>query len=164
MNTQALVTEFVAYLRSRGMRMTPERRHILQHIFSAHTHFEVDDLHVRLRDAGHRISKATVYRTVALLADCGILRSSIAPSGSASEYYELVYGLETPHEHLQCQECGRVFEVADPVLLGHLRRIAVTMGYELVDHSVKIVGRCVELENKGVCSKSGFQRPPDKPQ
>ena len=80
MNTQALVTEFVAYLRSRGMRMTPERRHILQHIFSAHTHFEVDDLHVRLRDAGHRISKATVYRTVALLANCGILRSSIAPA------------------------------------------------------------------------------------
>lgn len=164
MNTQALVTEFIGFLRTRGMRMTPERRDILQHIFSAHTHFEVDDLHVRLREAGHRISKATVYRTVALLSECGILRGSVAPSGSTSAYYELVYGLESPHEHLQCEECGRVFEVSDPVLLGHLRRIAITMGYELVDHSVKIVGKCAELQRNGACSKSGLRASAKKDQ
>jgi Fur family ferric uptake transcriptional regulator len=138
--------------------MTPERRDILQHIFSAHTHFEVDDLHARLREAGHRVSKATVYRTVARLVECGILRSSVAPSGSTSAFYELAYGQATQHEHLECEQCGRVFEVTDPALLGHLRRISLDMGFELTDRTVNLVGRCVEYEKKGMCSKSGLRQ------
>jgi len=158
MNTQALISDFVRCLRQRGLRMTAERRHVLQHIFAAHTHFEADDLYLRLREAGHRISKATIYRTVALLLECGILRQSVTPPGSTSVHYELVYGLDERHDHLECEDCGRIFEVTDPALVGHLRQIAVSMGYELVDYTVKLVGRCAELERKGRCAKSGMAK------
>jgi len=157
-NTQALISTFAAFLRRRGLRLTAERRHILQHIFSAHTHFEADDLHIRLREAGHRISKATIYRTVSLLQESGILRQSLAPSGATSAYYELVQEAGERHEHLQCEDCGRLFEVTDNALVGHLRQIAVAMGFDLTDCTVKLSGRCDEFRRTGRCSKSGLVR------
>jgi Fur family ferric uptake transcriptional regulator len=159
MNTSVLIAGFAAYLRRRGLRMTGERRHILQHIFSAHTHFEVDDLHVRLRGAGHRISKATIYRTVALLEEHGVLRKAVAPPGTSSAFYELVPEPGERHEHLECEDCGQVFEVTDTAIAGHLRQIAVSMGFDLVDYSVRLSGRCAELRRTGRCSRSGLERP-----
>jgi len=155
MNTQSLMAEFLQFLRRRGLRMTAARRDILQHIFAAHTHFEADDLHIRLRDAGHRVSKATIYRTLALFVDAGILRQSIAPSGATSTFYELVHGLDEPHEHLQCEDCGQIIEVTEAELLGYLRKVAHAMGFSLTDHTVKLVGRCEELRRAGHCSRSG---------
>jgi Fur family transcriptional regulator, ferric uptake regulator len=131
--------------------MTSERRHILQHVFAAHTHFEAEDLHMRLRAAGHRVAKATVYRTLALMLEAGILRPSIAPPGADSAYYELAHGLDQQHEHLQCQDCGRIVEVTDSGLTERLGAVALGMGFELVDHSVKLVGRCRTLRDAGWC-------------
>lgn len=157
-NTQALISRFAEFLRRRGLRLTSERRHILQHIHSAHTHFEADDLHLRLREAGHRISKATIYRTLSLLQECGVVRRSVAPPGATSAYYELVQAPGERHEHLQCEDCGQVFEVTDVALVGYLRQIAVSMGFHLTDYTVRLAGRCDEFRRTGKCPKSGLVR------
>lgn len=162
MSTQSLVTTFVRHLRRRGLRMTVERRHILQHIFAAHTHFEAEDLHARLRSAGHRVSKATIYRTLSLMLESGILRQSVAPQGASSAFYELVHGLDEQHEHLQCQDCGRILEVADPALADQLRNVAAAMGFDLTEHTVKLIGRCRDLHTTGRCSLSGMRSVQDE--
>ncbi len=161
MNTHVLVTEFTSFLSERNLRMTSERRNILQHIFAAHTHFEADDLHVRLRQAGHRISRATVYRTISLLVEAGILREVVGPPGSISTHYELVYGQAQSHEHLRCEVCGQIVEVSDVALSGHLRQIAVSMGFELTDYTVRLSGRCEEFSRTGSCPRSGKVRDDD---
>ncbi len=155
MNTHALVTEFTSFLSGHNLRMTAERRNILHHIFAAHTHFEADDLHVRLRQAGHRIARATVYRTLSLLVEANILREVVGDPGSTSTHYELVHGLPQSHEHLRCEDCGQIVEVSDVALAGHLRRIALSMGFDLTDYTVRLAGRCEELARTGSCSKAG---------
>jgi Fur family ferric uptake transcriptional regulator len=159
MNRQSLVNEFAEFLRERGLRMTGERRHILEHIFGAHTHFEAEDLHTRLRSAGHRIARATVYRTLALLVEANIIRQVVAPPDSISAHYELVHGLSHQHEHLQCLDCGETIEVSDThVIEEGLRQVAAGMGFEMTDYTVRLVGRCEELRRTGTCSRSGLTR------
>ena len=161
MNRQSLVNEFEEYIHKRGLRMTAERRHILEHIFGAHTHFEAEDLHARLRSAGHRIARATVYRTLTLLVEANVLRQIVAPPDSTSAHYELVHGLSHKHEHLQCLDCGQTVEISNTEdIEKQLRIIASSMGFELDDYTVRLTGRCGELKRTGTCSRSELTREP----
>ncbi len=155
MTDESMLATFTRFIRQRGLRMTAERRHILQHVFDAHTHFEAEDLYMRLRAAGHRVAKATVYRTLSLMLDSGILRSSIAPPGADSAYYELSHGLEERHEHLECADCAKIVEVTDPEIADKLRQAASAMGFDLIDYSVKLVGRCRGAHDGGWCKRKG---------
>lgn len=158
MNTQSLITEFTAYLRNHDLRMTRERHHILEHIFAVHTHFEAEDLHARLKDAGHRIARATVYRTIALLVEAGMLREVIGPSGATATYYELIRGQEDRHEHLRCEDCGAIVEFEDSILQERLKHIAADLGFELTDYTVRLTGKCEEMHETGECIRSGKKR------
>ena len=62
------------YLRNRGLRRTPEREQVLQEIFEIHGHFDVDELYLRLRSKGSKVSKASIYRTIPLFIDCALIR------------------------------------------------------------------------------------------
>ena len=161
MTTESPVEPFARFLRQQGLRMTSERRHILQHVFAAHTHFEAEDLQIRLREVGHRVSKATIYRTLKLLVESGILRVTMSHPDATSAQYELVHGLERIHEHLYCEDCGQVFELSNPAIMESMRKQAETMGFSLVDLNVRLSGRCRELHEKGTCSRSGRTLPKD---
>ena len=153
---QALIGDFTKYLHSKGLRFTEERKDILEHIFAAHTHFEADDLQMRLREVGHRVSKATIYRTLKLLVEAGVLRQTVTPPDTISAQYELMHGQDRPHEHIYCKDCGKTFELSDPVIREHMTQHAASLGFDLEDLNVQIVGSCKELRTKGTCSRSGM--------
>ena len=98
---------FRKYLERRGLKLTAERRELFDEIFSKHEHVEADELLVRLRAKHKKISRATIYRTLDLLVDSGIVgRVRIGESGYR---YERLRAGEH-HDHLICNECGRVIE------------------------------------------------------
>ena len=90
---------FREYIRGRRLRRTPEREQILQEIFEIHGHFDVDELHLKLRDKGSKVSKASIYRALPLFMDCGLVREVDFSDGHW--HYEHIYG-HARHSHLRC--------------------------------------------------------------
>lgn len=104
-------SRFLHFLKQQGFRRTPEREKILQEIFAAEDHFEAEELAYRLRRKGSRISKATVYRTLPLLVEAGLIKEVI--HGEKHHHYEHLHD-EHHHDHLICLQCGKIIEFQEP--------------------------------------------------
>ncbi|MDE5941459.1 MAG: transcriptional repressor [Muribaculaceae bacterium] len=112
-----------AYLKAKKMRRTPERYAILEKIFSTDEHFYVDDLHKNLEAEGYHVSLSTVYATIQLFVEAGLVRRH--QFGNQPAQYERVpQGINESHHHLVCNHCGRVRAVRDQEvisMIGNLR-------------------------------------------
>lgn len=101
------------FLESHNMRKTPERFAILEKIMDAAGHFSIESLQLQFDNEGYHISRSTLYNTIRLLRQCGIVRSvRISPQQSA---YEKAIG-PARHYHLICSQCGKIREVKDQML------------------------------------------------
>ncbi len=99
--------EFMDYLTLHKHRKTPERFAILDHIYSIKGHFDMDSLYKSMIDVNFRVSRATLYNTIELLLDCGLVVKH--QFGANVAKYERAYGNEN-HDHLICTSCGEVWE------------------------------------------------------
>ncbi|HEY7862220.1 MAG TPA: transcriptional repressor [Thermoanaerobaculia bacterium] len=130
---------FRKYLERRGLKLTTERQAVFDELFGRHEHVEADELLVRLRAKHKKISRATIYRTLELLVDSGIVgRLRIGESGYR---YERLRAGEH-HDHLICIACGRVVEFMDPQIEHLQDRVAEKHGFLLVSHSHQMRGVC----------------------
>lgn len=107
--TSALAS-FTQYMQSHRLRKTPERYAILDKVFDTSSHFTIDSLHTLLGDDGYHVSRATVYNTIELLLDAGLVRRHTF--GSRSPQYEKIAGL-SKHYHLVCTGCGKIKELKE---------------------------------------------------
>lgn len=98
---------FADFIRSRKMRLTPERMAILDKALDLHVHFEIDELYKAI-ESEYRVCRATVYNTVELLCECNIFHKHFLHENQAA--YELY---DDRHFHLICLNCGSVKEVRD---------------------------------------------------
>ncbi len=126
---------FRSFIRNKGLRNTPEREQVIKAIFSIHDHFDVDELYLRLRKETDKISKATIYRTVKLLQDAGIITQALFDSKQA--HYRLIYGRE-PHDHMLCMRSGKLIEFSSPELTKLRDNICRELGWEPVGHRFQI--------------------------
>ena len=130
---------FRKYLERRGLKLTTERRALFDEVFARHEHLEADELLVRLRAKHKKISRATIYRTLDLLVDSGIVgRVRIGESGY--RYERLRAG--DHHDHLICRECGRVVEFYEPRIEELQDEVCERYGFILLDHSHQMRGIC----------------------
>ena len=120
----------------RGLRITDQRRTIARVLSDSEDHPDVEKLHERASSIDPRISIATVYRTVRLFEEAGILDRHDFGDGRAR--YEATP--EAHHDHLIDVETGRVIEFVDPELEQLQRQIAEKLGYRLVDHRMELYG------------------------
>ena len=120
----------------KGMRMTGQRRVIARVLSDAHDHPDVEELHRRSVKLDSRISIATVYRTVRLFEEAGILARHDFGDGRAR--YEEVP--ETHHDHLIDTRSGKVIEFHDDEIEELQAKIAARLGYKLVDHRLELYG------------------------
>ena len=127
----------------RGLRITDQRRVIARVLSEAEDHPDVDNLYKRAVAIDPRISIATVYRTVRLFEEAGILDRHDFGDGRAR--YEAAP--EAHHDHLIDVESGKVIEFVDPELEALQRQIAEKLGYRLVDHRMELFGVRLEREN-----------------
>ncbi len=130
---------FQEYIRRRSLRRTPERERILQEIFAIHGHFDVDELYLRLRGRGSRVSKASIYRALPLFIDCGLVREVDFCNGHW--HYEHIYG-HAHHSHLRCLGCGQVLEFEEPRLWHLEEHLARKYGYRIKGHQLQVHGYC----------------------
>ncbi len=121
----------------RGMKMTGQRRVIARVLSGAEDHPDVEELYRRAAMLDNRISIATVYRTVRLLEEKGILERRDFGGGRA-RYEPTEHG---PHYHLIDIETGRVIEFEDVEHEKTLRVIAARLGFDLVSHRLELFGR-----------------------
>ena len=136
---------FQKFLKDHQYKQTGERYAILDEIEKMNNHFEADDLVMRLRQQGKRISRATVYRTLHLLEDCGIVRR--VRFGENHNHFELSLE-EANHAHLICTECGSIVEFEDSKLANVQETICSQYGYLPVRRMVEIYGVCPKCQRK----------------
>lgn len=130
--------EFMEYLTLHKHRKTPERFAILDHIYTTKGHFDMDTLYKSMIDVNFRVSRATLYNTIELLLDCGLVVKH--QFGGNMSKYERAYGNEN-HDHLICTTCGQVWETGNNNLLTQtqLKKIKkFTVNY----YSMYIYGIC----------------------
>lgn len=120
----------------KGMRMTGQRRTIARTIARSDDHPDVEELHRRAIKIDDNISIATVYRTVKLFEDAGILERHDFREGRAR--YEPV--TEEHHDHLIDMNTGDVIEFHNEEIEDLQRAVAKQLGYKLVDHRLELYG------------------------
>ena len=118
----------------KGLRITDQRRVIARVISQAEDHPDVEGLHERAAAIDPRISIATVYRTVRLFEEAGILERH--DFGKGRSRYEAA--TETHHDHLIDVESGKVIEFVDDEMEALQRKIADRLGFRLVDHRMEL--------------------------
>jgi Fur family ferric uptake transcriptional regulator len=130
--------KFREFLEIRGEKLTEPRRVLIRQIFDTHKHFDADELVRDVHDAGHAISRATVYRTLRLLVEAGLLRELRLTNRSA---YEHDYGYPN-HDHLHCTLCNRVVEFRNEEILKLRDAVSRAHGFRPSGHRFLIEGVC----------------------
>lgn len=130
---------FREFLATKELKFTQERRLILEEVFRIHGHFEADDVALGLRERGERVSRASIYRTLPLLVESGLLRDVY--SAEKHSHYEHVFG-HRHHDHMICTSCGTAIEFSDPEIEALQDRICELHGFEAKSHKLEITGIC----------------------
>ncbi len=124
-------------LEKSGLRMTEQRRTIARVIDAAEDHPDVEELHSRANARDPRISLATVYRTVKLFEEAGLLERLEFGDGRA----RFEDSQRAHHDHLIDMDTGEVIEFCDPEIEVLQERIARRLGYRLEGHRLELLGR-----------------------
>ncbi len=144
-----LCSVFRRYLRSQNLKYTPERADVLDAIIECDDVFEVDQLLMEMRRRGHRVSKATIYRTVKLLQDAGIITQALFDSKQA--HYQLIYG-KAARDYIVCMKTGNYIEFSDDELVALRNRICEEHGWDPVGHRFQIYA--ISPEGRGHAERS----------
>lgn len=126
-------------LHDNGRRLTRQRRLVMDILKESKGHLDVDALYRQAKTRDPRISLPTIYRTLAVLKEMGLVEKQSL--GEAHAHYEAVK--ESPHYHFTCLECGRVIEFAAPQVLRAVRALSERERLEVT---------CIQLFLSGYCS------------
>lgn len=149
--SQSPESKFREFLQSRPkpQRYTTQQRDMVRFIFAQHNHFDADQLLDALKRDGHRVSRATVYRTLVKLVDAGLLRRLDVGQRT---FYEHDYGYPQ-HEHLYCQQCHKMIEFQDETLNSIIRTVCAQHRFQSSGHTFIIRGVCHECNRARVTKR-----------
>ena len=134
---------FAEQLRTKGLKNTPERLEVLRTIFSREAHFAVEDIVAEMRRHGRPASRATIYRTLSLLAEGGLIREAVR--GNGYTHYEHV---REHHDHLLCVHCGAVVEFVSAEIERIQDEICRRHAFTPLSHAHQINGLCARCEGR----------------
>jgi Fur family ferric uptake transcriptional regulator len=149
---QPMCAIFRRYLKREGLKFTQERALVLDHVLAQPGVFEADELLQEMRDAGHRVSKATIYRTLKHLREANIINEVLIDPRQA--HYELSFGRE-PKGHLVCVETNRIIEFSTSDLVELRQHIAEKYGFQPLSHRFIIYGISPEAQESGHEGEAG---------
>jgi Fur family transcriptional regulator, ferric uptake regulator len=135
----ALLERFRRHLREHHQPVTRQRDLVAQIVFHSSDHLSVEGIRRELQQMGERVGLATVYRTPDLLVESGLVRAH--EFGQGFKRYEPMAD-QTHHEHLICEDCGRVVEFANERVERMLPVLADEHGFQHRRHRVEIYGIC----------------------
>ena len=136
---------FSNFLRTKGLKLTSPRKIILEAVFTTHEHFNVDAMYDLIRQTHSNVSRATIYRTMPLLVEAGLIKQSVRCQ--AKDYYEHIYG-HSNHLHLICKVCGEIIEADSKEVEKAIEKIALKYNFSATEF---------DLAARGICSTCSEQ-------
>ena len=136
---------FRQFCKNNDMRYTPERGLIIDEIYRTHDHFDVDQLFLRIRNRFPKIklSRASIYRTMPLLINAGLLREALTQVNRI--YYDQTLG-HSHHDHLKCLKCGSIFEFYSETIDEEQEALCKKRKFMITSHMHVIYGYCYKCK------------------
>ena len=151
MDSKAIAARFERFLRSRGLRLTRQRAGILRAIYATHQHVTAEQFYDMLQKSGQsealKISRATVYRTLSLLAEGGFV-NALDVGRDTGTLFEHALG-HRHHDHMICLECGAIGEFSDERLERVQDEAIRRAGFTATSHRLNVFGVCAKCAKKG---------------
>ncbi|MFN5850114.1 MAG: Fur family transcriptional regulator, partial [Chitinophagales bacterium] len=127
------------YIVLKKLRRTPERNYLLKLIYERNDHFGAEDLFHAIDKNQFNVSKATVYNSLDLFLECGIITKHYLNNNTS--IYEKAYGFKQ-HDHFICQECKKIIEFCDPRLYQIKKSLEEVLKVEINSHQLYLYGSC----------------------
>ena len=137
---------FAEYLAKHHLKMTRERRGILEKVLTLRGHFEVDQLLALLNQSGLGVSRATLYRTLPRLVDAGLVHKVEMAHGHAR--YEAIFGRHH-HDHMVCLACGEIVEFESREVERIQEEVCHRKKFKMTGHTHQIRGYCEACVREG---------------
>ena len=140
----SLLSTFRELLKEDNLKFTKQRELVLKIVYENSGHFTPEDIYnlIKEKHPNITIGIATIYRTLSLLEESGIVNS--LSFGSKGKKYE--FGLTDHHDHLICTECGKLIEFQDAIIENRQEEIAREFNFKMTDHTMNITGICEDCQ------------------
>src|SRR5260221_550412 len=143
--------KFMAFLRSKRLRVTSQRQVIIETAFGTEEHFTAEQLLAWSRKRDRSVSRATVYRTLPLLTESGLVREM--DFGKDYKFYDPNYAEHPNHNHIICNDCEKIVEFESDKIEKIESQITRRLGFSIKTQRLQITGSCEELKKLGACKK-----------
>jgi Fur family ferric uptake transcriptional regulator len=140
---------FLAFLERKNLRLTAQRRAIIETVFSTDEHFTAEQLLAWSRRRDRSVSRATVYRTLPLLTESGLVRE--LDFGKEQTFYDPNYADHPNHSHLICEDCEKIVEFESDQIARLETEISQQLGFELKTQRLQLTAACQTLKRLGAC-------------
>src|SRR6187200_1376680 len=145
--------KFMKFLAQKNLRITTQRQLIIDTVFSTEEHFTAEQLLEWSRAKDRSVSRATVYRTLPLLTESGLVQEM--DFGKDYKFYDPNYADHPNHNHIICQDCEKIVEFESDKIEKIENEISHRLGFSVKTHRLQITASCEELKKLGACKKKG---------
>lgn len=148
-DTKSQLTTFQKFLSEKNLRLTNQRRAILDAVLKTQNHYTAEELLLYAREIDDSVSRATVYRTLPILIDSDILRE--VDIGKDYKYYTTNKREANFQAQIHCKDCDKIFEIDAPFMDWYSQTAADRLGLVVKSQRLQISAICNKVQNGQVC-------------
>ena len=140
---------FYEFLSEKGLRMTDQRKGVIEALFRQSGHFTAEDLLKDAQELEETVSRATLYRSLPLLVESGIIRK--VDVGQDNKYYALNGQSDTFKAQVICSDCNKIQDVDAPFMEWYGKTVSEKLGLQVQDQRLQVQAKCPDFQQSGQC-------------